>query len=127
MNSPDWHEYGTCRSVDGDMWFEAYPSKYDPVFKMCAECPVQVECLRQSFDNLEEYGIWGGMSSHERERLLPKYKKKPYYERGTWITNLAASLRERDRQVRAQKEATYQRQLQANRDWKEEQRRLRDR
>ncbi len=120
--TPEWHERGTCRSVDPDMWFESYPSKYDPVFQLCAECPVQVECLRQSFDDREEFGIWGGMSAHERERLLPKYRKKPMYERGTWITNLAARLRNRDAEVRARKEATYLRQLEANRAWKEEQR-----
>jgi hypothetical protein len=120
--TPEWHGRGTCRQVDPDLWFESYPSKYDPVFKLCAECPVQVQCLRQSFDNAEEFGVWGGMSSNERERLIPKFKKKPMYERDTWINNLAARIRTRDAEVRARKEATYQRQLQANRDWKEAQR-----
>ena len=119
--TPEWHERGTCRQVDPELWFEAYPSKYDPVFRLCVECPVQVECLRQSFDDAEEFGIWGGMGAHERERLIPKFRKKPYYERDTWITNLAARLRNRDAEVRARKEATYQRQLAANRAWKEEQ------
>lgn len=120
--TPEWHERGVCRTVDPDLWFEAHPSKYDPVFKMCAECPVQVDCLRQSFDDSEEFGIWGGMSAHERERTLPKYRKKPLRERDTWITNLAASLRERDREVRERKAATYQRQLETQAQWREEQR-----
>ena len=37
MKVPEWHEHGVCRTVDPDLWFEPYPSKYDPVFKMCAE------------------------------------------------------------------------------------------
>jgi WhiB family redox-sensing transcriptional regulator len=117
--TPEWHERGTCRQVDPELWFDSYPSKYDPVFQLCVECPVQVECLRQSFDNREEFGIWGGMSAHERERLIPKFRKKPYYERDTWITNLAARLRNRDAEVRSRKEATYQRQLEAQRAWRE--------
>ena len=120
--TPEWHERGTCRTVDPDLWFESYPSKYDPVFKLCAECPVQVDCLRQSFDNAEEFGIWGGVSAHERERLIPKFRKKPIVERDAWVSSLAARIRNRDAEVRARKEATYQRQLAANRAWKEEQR-----
>ena len=122
MKTPDWHEHGTCRTVDPEAWFEDYPSKYDPIFKMCAQCPVQVECLRQSFDDREEFGVWGGMSAHERNRLEPKFRKKPLNERDTWITNLAARIRDRDTEVRERKEATYQRQLEANRGWKEQQR-----
>ena len=104
------------------MWFEDHPSKYDPVFKICAECPVQEQCLRASFDNREEFGIWGGMSAHERNSLEPRYRKKPMYERDTWIVNLAVMLRDRDAEVRARKAATYQRQLEANRAWREQQR-----
>ena len=118
----EWQDDGTCRSVDSDLWFEDYPSKYDPVFKICAECPVQEQCLRASFDNREEFGIWGGMSAHERNRIEPRYRKKPIRERDTWIVNLAAMLRDRDEKVRARKAATYQRQLEENRAWKERQR-----
>ena len=118
----EWQEDGTCRSVDADLWFEEWPSKYDPAFKFCAECPVQVQCLRASFDNREEFGVWGGMSANEHNRLEPKYRKKPYSERDLWISNLAATIRKRDAEVRARKAATYQRQLEANRAWKEQQR-----
>lgn len=118
----DWKDEGTCRQIDADLWFEDWPSKYDLAFKFCAECPVQEQCLRASFDNKEEFGVWGGMSANERNKLEPKYRKKPMYERDTWIVNLAATIRKRDAEVRARKEATYQRQLEAQRAWREGQR-----
>lgn len=37
---------------------------------LCRQCPVQVECLRFALDTRQPFGIWGGLSAEERERML---------------------------------------------------------
>lgn len=37
--------------------------------KVCATCPVRVECLEQALDVGERYGIWGGLTDIERRHL----------------------------------------------------------
>lgn len=36
---------------------------------VCANCPVQEECLDWAMEQREPYGIWGGLTPRERERL----------------------------------------------------------
>jgi WhiB family redox-sensing transcriptional regulator len=37
---------------------------------VCASCVVVEECLRWALEVRESYGVWGGLSVDERERLL---------------------------------------------------------
>jgi WhiB family redox-sensing transcriptional regulator len=39
---------------------------------ICAQCPVINDCLRWALAAREPYGIWGGTSVEERDRLLAK-------------------------------------------------------
>lgn len=43
--------------------------------EICAGCPVRVECLDFALENHEghyDYGIWGGLTHRERQRLRRK-------------------------------------------------------
>jgi len=33
---------------------------------LCAECPIQRDCLEYAVEAKEEWGIWGGLTSRER-------------------------------------------------------------
>lgn len=33
---------------------------------LCAECPIQQDCLEYAVEAREEWGIWGGLTSRER-------------------------------------------------------------
>jgi hypothetical protein len=35
----------------------------------CATCPVRQDCLDYAMDNVEEFGIWGGLTERERRNL----------------------------------------------------------
>lgn len=37
--------------------------------ELCSLCPVKDLCLQYALDNDEPFGLWGGMSTHERRRL----------------------------------------------------------
>jgi hypothetical protein len=38
--------------------------------KVCASCPVRVECLEYALTHRIEHGVWGGASERERRRIL---------------------------------------------------------
>ena len=42
---------------------------------LCEACPVQRECLTYALIAREPYGIWGGMTTEDREKLLRRQRK----------------------------------------------------
>lgn len=42
---------------------------------ICAACPVRLICLEYAMDHNEPFGIWGGLSRKQRERLAAARKK----------------------------------------------------
>ena len=45
-----------------------------PVYETCEACPVREECLEYALEN-NEYGIWGGTSRKERQRIRRQRRK----------------------------------------------------
>lgn len=37
---------------------------------LCADCPVKVDCLAWAVNHNERHGIWGGLTTAERDALL---------------------------------------------------------
>ena len=63
-----WKQDSLCfRLVDmgihsADLWFQGdYSPDSKEAAEICFECPVRQECLKESCDNTEPYGIWGGL------------------------------------------------------------------
>lgn len=42
--------------------------------RLCASCPVMVDCLVDSFRYQETHGIWAGVTGSERSRLAVKHR-----------------------------------------------------
>jgi WhiB family redox-sensing transcriptional regulator len=72
----EWQQSGACRAHDPAMFFhpegergprrarrEAYAKA------VCDTCPVLAACRAHALAVREPYGIWGGLSEHERESL----------------------------------------------------------
>ena len=38
--------------------------------RICQHCPVLLECRRHALAVREPYGVWGGMTEHERQLAL---------------------------------------------------------
>ena len=73
----DWQLRGSCRGADSELFFhpegERGPRRRvrEAAAKaVCAECPVLALCREHALAAREPYGIWGGLSEHEREQLL---------------------------------------------------------
>lgn len=72
----EWQLRGSCRGVDPSLFFhpegERGPrrSNREKAAKaICATCPVLLQCREAALAAREPYGIWGGLSEHEREQL----------------------------------------------------------
>lgn len=78
-----WQEQANCREVESDLFF------LDPLVrgkekkeierkakKVCKGCPVINECLSHALSIPEFFGVWGGMTADERNRILRKKRIK---------------------------------------------------
>lgn len=77
FESYEWQERGACRNADPDRFFVedgCLPShrmaREREAKALCAACPVLRECLRHALTVREPFGVWGGLSSAERDRLI---------------------------------------------------------
>lgn len=76
--STAWQQEGRCRSVDATVFFPPMTFEHKPdreareaeAKAVCAECPVQVECLDFALAVREPHGVWGGASELERKEML---------------------------------------------------------
>ena len=63
-----------CRDGDADLWFAETPAELERAKALCAECPIQAECLAGALERAEPWGVWGGQI-FERGKVIPR--KRP--------------------------------------------------
>lgn len=73
----EWQMLGACRVEDTELFFhpegERGPSRSGreaAAKAVCKTCPVLLECRQHALAAREPYGVWGGLSEHDREDLL---------------------------------------------------------
>jgi WhiB family redox-sensing transcriptional regulator len=68
-----WLDRGACRGLPTQWWFPPAPITPESTEQMhdakriCSTCAVQPQCLDYGLG--EDYGIWGGLSPKQRQRL----------------------------------------------------------
>ena len=72
----EWQFAGACRRENPDVFFhpdrERGPSRRnrDNAAKaVCRRCPVLAACRAHALQVHEPYGVWGGLTEHQREAL----------------------------------------------------------
>ena len=84
-------DQGRCRGTDTSFFYPGRPGeiggwnredagKVAHAKSLCAECPVQAECLAYAIKFDEAFGIWGGLTSRERSKLMRRHP---------WFTGLS--------------------------------------
>ncbi|AUG81669.1 WhiB family transcriptional regulator [Kitasatospora sp. MMS16-BH015] len=75
----DWQFLGACREYGTELFFHpsgergpAHDEREQAAVAVCRRCPVQVECLTHALAVREPYGVWGGLTEDERQRLLAR-------------------------------------------------------
>ena len=73
----EWQVLGSCRGLDTELFFhpegERGPRRERrerEAKAVCATCPVLAACRAHALEVREPYGVWGGLSEHEREDVL---------------------------------------------------------
>ena len=73
----EWQLHGACRGRDTEVFFhpegERGPSRANreaAAKAICAQCPVIAQCREAALSAHEPYGVWGGLSEHEREDII---------------------------------------------------------
>jgi WhiB family redox-sensing transcriptional regulator len=72
-----WRGRVACTSAAPEVF---YPEKEDSeqgdeAKALCAECPIQEDCLEDALVKREKFGIWGGKTSRERKRILRRRRE----------------------------------------------------
>ena len=69
----EWQLDAACRGADSRLFFPpaggrpgAAQRREAAAKRMCAGCPVQLDCRRYALEACESYGVWGGLTEDER-------------------------------------------------------------
>lgn len=65
----EWQKLALCATTDPEAFFPEKGAGSKEAKKVCSSCEVKDECLDYAFKNDERYGVWGGLSAYEREKL----------------------------------------------------------
>ena len=74
---PEWIADAPCSQADPELFF---PEPHERAIvalakQVCAACPVRQECLEWALDRGEKFGIYGGLTSTQRRKVLRQWAK----------------------------------------------------
>ncbi|MFY0406608.1 WhiB family transcriptional regulator [Solicola sp. PLA-1-18] len=77
QDSYEWQYEGACNDADPETFFspefERGPrrrARESAAKSFCARCPVVDACREHALSVQEPFGVWGGLTTHERQDLL---------------------------------------------------------
>lgn len=66
---PAWMDHGACRDHHPELWFADNKNAVAIAKEICADCPSLNACLQWALETNEQYGIWGGTSRDDRQKI----------------------------------------------------------
>jgi WhiB family transcriptional regulator, redox-sensing transcriptional regulator len=68
-----------CQDTDPEIWFGEIGDSYSSNMarKLCNTCPVINECLQYALESCEPFGVWGGMTAKERQKMRGLGRGRP--------------------------------------------------
>lgn len=64
-----WADRAVCAQADPEAWFPAKGRANRYAKAVCAHCPVRQRCLDWAMATDQRFGVWGGLSTRERDRM----------------------------------------------------------
>lgn len=72
-----WWLHAACGPEKADLFFpepgslsrREWRRREEAAKQVCAGCPVREPCLGEALLTPEEYGVWGGLTAHERAQV----------------------------------------------------------
>lgn len=73
----DWRSEAVCATAEPELFFPDESGhrarrQAEAAKRLCGMCAVRARCLKESLDNREPYGVWGGLDEDERRELLAR-------------------------------------------------------
>jgi WhiB family transcriptional regulator, redox-sensing transcriptional regulator len=65
----EWIDWGMCAQTDPEAYYPEKAGSPRAAQRVCAGCPVTVECLEWALTNSERFGVWGGKTERERRKI----------------------------------------------------------
>lgn len=98
----DWQERGSCREADPELFFHPQNERglarlrRDRAAKaVCADCNVRIDCADYAIRAREPYGVWGGLTEEEREKVYVRIALAQFpRQRGEGAVAAAAEISE---------------------------------
>jgi WhiB family redox-sensing transcriptional regulator len=69
-----WQALAACADQDTITFFAEAGMSNAEAKLFCDSCPVRLECLTDSFEHADIFGVWGGFSRTERAKLFKEWK-----------------------------------------------------
>ena len=78
-----WHSEAVCRRDEAGLFFApskeptaARLSREQAAKRVCARCPVMIECREHALVLPEPYRVWGGLTAAERRVVLARRSRR---------------------------------------------------
>ena len=65
----DWRDDAACAETDPEIFYPEKGGSLSEARQVCAGCEVREQCLADALARDERFGIWGGLSTPQRQRL----------------------------------------------------------
>ena len=70
--APTWQEEAACKKLPLEMFFPPAEQEADAAKAICSGCTVKEPCLEAALTAGERFGIWGGLTSDERQSIAAR-------------------------------------------------------
>ncbi|CAM5372947.1 MULTISPECIES: WhiB family transcriptional regulator [Streptomyces] len=78
-----WHSDAVCRRDEAGLFFApskeptaARLAREEAAKRVCAQCPVMIQCREHALLQPEPYGVWGGLTAAERRVVLARRRRR---------------------------------------------------
>ena len=71
-----WQDEAACRSLPLEVFFPPAEQEAEAAKAICSGCTVREPCLEAALAAGERFGIWGGMSTDERQMIAARRRAR---------------------------------------------------
>lgn len=64
-----WMQHAACLHADVDLFFPTKGGSPDAAKRVCARCPVRLQCINYALADESLVGVWGGLTDRERREI----------------------------------------------------------
>jgi WhiB family redox-sensing transcriptional regulator len=92
-----WTEQALCMQFDPEIFFPEKGASTREAKQVCGDCEVRIQCLESALANDYAFGVFGGLSSHERRQLKKGRPAKSPTDMGLvreWARNQGIEVRD---------------------------------